>query len=85
MVDKTTGYLTGEKTCNRNLCQAYGRQLTLVGIKIKTRVIIEIHLGSALAIIFKYVVENFEGVIAKIDSANKAWKKLDELGNYGGL
>ncbi|KAJ8866187.1 hypothetical protein PR048_033711 [Dryococelus australis] len=39
----------------------------------------------ALAIIFKYVGENFEGDIAEIDSVNKAWKKLDELCNDGGL
>ncbi|KAJ8876862.1 hypothetical protein PR048_021309 [Dryococelus australis] len=39
----------------------------------------------ALAIIFKYVGENFEGDIAEIDSANKAWNKLNELCNDGGL
>ncbi|KAJ8880135.1 hypothetical protein PR048_016598 [Dryococelus australis] len=39
----------------------------------------------ALAIISKYLEENFEGDIAEIDSANKEWNKLDELCNDGGL
>lgn len=39
----------------------------------------------ALAVIFKYVGENFECDIAEIDSAKVAWKKLDELCNDGGL
>ncbi|KAJ8869970.1 hypothetical protein PR048_028981 [Dryococelus australis] len=39
----------------------------------------------ALAIIFKYVGENFEGDIEEIDSANKAWKTLDELYSDEGL
>ncbi|KAJ8867683.1 hypothetical protein PR048_031486 [Dryococelus australis] len=91
------GSFTVEKTCNRNVAMLTVDNY-LVGTKSKkkkclgsgywirghTWICFDLD-GNKKMSKKKCDRENFEGVIAEINSANKAWKKLDELGNDGGL
>ncbi|KAJ8891284.1 hypothetical protein PR048_010800 [Dryococelus australis] len=82
------GSFRGEETCNRNVAKLTVDDYFSWTLKVKQELLLkdiwEAVIGYEDMPGF-YVGENFESDIAKIDSANKSWKRLDELYNDGGL
>ncbi|KAJ8879737.1 hypothetical protein PR048_020345 [Dryococelus australis] len=79
-----TALATGDETLNRNVAKLTVENYFSWTLKVKQELRTRNNV-IALAIIFKYVGENFEGDIADIESTKEAWAKLEELCNDGGL
>ncbi|KAJ8890289.1 hypothetical protein PR048_009797 [Dryococelus australis] len=79
---------TGEETCNRDVAMLTVGNYCSWALKIKQELLFKDIWEAVVGYEDThglYIGENFEGDIAEINSANKAWKKFDDLCNNRGL